>query len=1066
MSQYPDSNSRGGPSNYDSSPLSAAGNGKNLPPWLNGKDGPPQGWMPSWDKVPMSDSQSRPQENPNWYAGQIEIPEGSDQQSEYLPTSYSSQSRFKHPGQGPHILSQSHSTPISQDGSDFVSPKNPSSKARKSIDTPERDGVDLKPKSDTNTNAVSAAGKKRKRKSQVVGDASIDDISVPSPLEDGDKDKDKDKEKRTKTGRACDACRTKKIRCDILPSEESTSGLDSQPICAHCKQSNLECTFFLPITETRFKKKRQAAKEVKEPPSASQQPTSLPQVAADVAGGSPGSYDYENLGGGPSKSKDWGGGRVEGPTSIAFLLHTTIPTIPSEAFDLRHHNSWEVLEDGNGVIRVNAPPTAPAHADADPSDPTRAHNRLNKPVLSGQTMSLLVNAYFKEVAPLFPIISRSEFAARTTPSPLLLYSICGLGATRRQFPREIFAGVRGVINGLLRSNDILSDARFENVQALLLLAQVGDLHAQPTAATASASLIRTGAAIRMAQDLGLHRESAVRAIGPRDLEYVELRRRVWATCVIMDRWYGAALGIPLLVDLLDCDVLLPAPYQISTLTEPHEWPLEFSFMGLGEHLKLSILMGRVLKMIYSPTGLKHTTDAQLAGLVDDMEKWKADLPEGLQFKGKDSSHVVGLLHLGYTALQFLFWRVFMRITYSCPPHLKFSLQISHWSKMIEWSRECLEWLDANDDALDTLFIFPYAATSCALIQYHTWARRGDDSALATLKLVKQTATRWEHAVQPDQMSIRRKTCETMTLLYEAALKTDPESHEMRQAPKLPANPTAGVIPRQSGSVKLQFKKDESRQGGGVFVAETEQEIIASGLRQGDVVLASDISEGKKKELETQIAGQENHLRVGRQIEEESQSLQREQQTDQSRNRSSNGELNGNINAFQQSLPKETYNVNPLITTNGSYSKYGMSYSQDGNASNLGEGMMDVTRQAQHYAMPSYPPIQELQQQQQQQLQNYPMNSHQQMYQNMPNSYSGSSSMANGNSENTGYVPGQQPYQPGGMNQPMPGVGVGPTGNLDPGFLDSLPVSTFDWESWSDYFDKFLPNANQNFETMQ
>ena len=28
------------------------------------------------------------------------------------------------------------------------------------------------------------------------------------------------------------------------------------PICQHCKQYGFECTFFLPITETRFKKKR------------------------------------------------------------------------------------------------------------------------------------------------------------------------------------------------------------------------------------------------------------------------------------------------------------------------------------------------------------------------------------------------------------------------------------------------------------------------------------------------------------------------------------------------------------------------------------------------------------------------------------------------------------------------------------------------------------------------------------------------------------------------------------------------------------------------------------------
>ena len=39
-------------------------------------------------------------------------------------------------------------------------------------------------------------------------------------------------------------------RCDIL------TDTSEQPICQHCKQYGFECTFFLPITETRFKKKR------------------------------------------------------------------------------------------------------------------------------------------------------------------------------------------------------------------------------------------------------------------------------------------------------------------------------------------------------------------------------------------------------------------------------------------------------------------------------------------------------------------------------------------------------------------------------------------------------------------------------------------------------------------------------------------------------------------------------------------------------------------------------------------------------------------------------------------
>ncbi|WWD20732.1 hypothetical protein CI109_105208 [Kwoniella shandongensis] len=769
--------------------------------------------------------------------------------------------------------------------------------------------------------------KKKRKKSAVAGSGDAEG-SVHSPTAETDKEK----EKRTKTGRACDACRTKKIRCDILPIVDSPQGQDGPPICAHCKQYGLECTFFLPITETRFKKKRIADDPL------TVDPQTIPFVTGDglvrpKAGRSP-THETPGMGGSTAARRQHSG-RVEGPTSISFLLHTTIPAIPSEAYDMRHHNSWEVLEDGNGLIRVNAPPNSSGYADADPQDPTKAHNQLNRPILSGQTMSLLVNAYFNDVAPLFPIISRSEFAAKSSPSPLLLYSICGLGATRRQFPREVFSGVRGVINGLLRSNDILSDARFENVQALLLLAQVGDLHAQPTAATASASLIRTGAAIRMSVADGVR--------------------------------YGAALGIPLLVDLLDCDVLLPAPYYITPDSEPNTWPVEPSFMALSEHLKLSILIGRVLKMIYSPTGLKHTTDAQLQGLVADMNAWKEHLPEELRFRGITSPHVIGLLHMSYTGVQFLFWRVFMRITYSCPPHLSFVVDIEHWSKLIKWSREALEWLDVNDDALDTVFIFPYAATSCALIQYHTWARRGDPSALDTLKLIKETATRWEATVQPDQMSIRRKTCETMTLLYEAALKTNPHSEENAGPSPTAPNPTAGVIPRKGGFSRLTFVKDESRPGGGVYVAATERERRASGLQQGDVVLVSEIEGPAGSKGENAPGGAQ----------------------------SSNGISDGTTPDMLHDLQMSGDNVNPQ-----------MNYESMASSGAIGpQGQL--------------------------------------------------STFGKFDANNTN------------LNQQNINAHLNTNPNMfDPSFLDSLPVSTFDWESWSSYFDKFLPAANQSFETMQ
>jgi hypothetical protein len=106
--------------------------------------------------------------------------------------------------------------------------------------------------------------------------------------------------------------------------------------------------------------------------------------------------------------------------------------------------------------------------------------------------------------------------------------------------------------------------------------------------------------------------------------------------------------------------------------------------------------------------------------------------------------------MSYAGLQFLFWRVFMRANYTCPPQIRFALNGAQWARLVLWSREALEWLDHNDEALDTLFIYPYTATNCALIQYHTWARQGDAAALDTLRLLKEIISRWEERVQPGE----------------------------------------------------------------------------------------------------------------------------------------------------------------------------------------------------------------------------------------------------------------------------------------------------------------------------
>ena len=67
----------------------------------------------------------------------------------------------------------------------------------------------------------------------------------------------------------------------------------------------------------------------------------------------------------------------------------------------------------------------------------------------------------------------------------------------------------------------------------------------------------------------------------------------------------------------------------------------------------------------------------------------------------------------------MFWRVFLRISYQCPAHLKFGLNIKAWSKLVETSRDAITWLDSHDRFFDTWFLVSYSLVSCALVQVST-----------------------------------------------------------------------------------------------------------------------------------------------------------------------------------------------------------------------------------------------------------------------------------------------------------------------------------------------------------
>lgn len=78
----------------------------------------------------------------------------------------------------------------------------------------------------------------------------------------------------------------------------------------------------------------------------------------------------------------------------------------------------------------------------------------------------------------------------------------------------------------------------------------------------SASWTWLGSTVRIAQDIGLHRES-----GPWGVLENEVRRRVWWGIYAWDRLLSVELGRVLLIDDADCDINLPCPVDDHFITE-------------------------------------------------------------------------------------------------------------------------------------------------------------------------------------------------------------------------------------------------------------------------------------------------------------------------------------------------------------------------------------------------------------------------------------------------------------------------------------------------------------------
>lgn len=189
------------------------------------------------------------------------------------------------------------------------------------------------------------------------------------------------------------------------------------------------------------------------------------------------------------------------------------------------------------------------------------------------------------------------------------------------------------------------------------------------------------------------------------------------------------------------------------------------------------------------------------------------------------------------------------------------------------------------------------------------------------------------------MSIRRKTCETMTLLYEAALKTTSPGPGMgagdNDTPERPSgvNPTAGVRMREEFGQSV-FVPDSTKPGGGIWVAKSRDEKLNAGILAQEVVLNTEYQPGSQTELQSQDPDETpSHLPYNGQV------------ADSAVPNNINGsgpEITGGPNEILQSMQMNAANVNPNMNLNPEYVDMAQMQAGDGQDGMQGLAGQDVS----------------------------------------------------------------------------------------------------------------------------
>ncbi|MCJ1250821.1 hypothetical protein MMC30_008049 [Trapelia coarctata] len=281
----------------------------------------------------------------------------------------------------------------------------------------------------------------------------------------------------------------------------------------------------------------------------------------------------------------------------------------------------------------------------------------------------MINVFFQEWAPLFPVLHRPTFlklyadyaadpeALTDCHSLAQLHLVFGIAAISCESNALHIANFESQWRPALEA--VISQATLATLQCLVL-AQIFCI----TKGDHSNLLYYNGVAVKLSQRLGLHQSQKRFSLGALTRE---TRKKVFWSLYTLDCFSAAALGLPRLIRDDDIHTEYPADVDDENVTERGFQPAL-----PGESTKLSSalalfraarIMSKVLSEIYPADAFHETSLQKIGALGDELDTWNDELPPHLRLdfiQDKPSTNVISsrspLLSLAYYYIRTLIHR--------------------------------------------------------------------------------------------------------------------------------------------------------------------------------------------------------------------------------------------------------------------------------------------------------------------------------------------------------------------------------------------------------------------------